>query len=151
MDSFVLLAYISLAASRTHLQRLLACLEFTLESQDFSLWYKQKKWLLWTMAAAQAAENHGDEWVLTWYFLWGIYTSTPIWTHSQKLNSSSRSSRFKDILPGNISQMITKTIPISTRIVISYAMKWGISCCELGSQRKLRQHDQNLPMEGKPL
>ena len=29
------------------------------------------------MAAAQAAENHGDEWDLTWYFLRGIYTS--IW------------------------------------------------------------------------
>ena len=35
------------------------------------------------MAAAQAAENHGDEWGLTWYFLWGIYTSIPTWTHSQ--------------------------------------------------------------------
>ena len=35
------------------------------------------------MAAAQAAENHGDEWGLTWYFLWGIYTSVPMWTHSQ--------------------------------------------------------------------
>ena len=42
MDSFVLLAYASLAASRTLLQRLLACLNFTLESEDFSLWYKQK-------------------------------------------------------------------------------------------------------------
>ena len=35
------------------------------------------------MAAAQAAENYGDEWGLTWYFLWGIYTSFPTWTHSQ--------------------------------------------------------------------
>ena len=43
MDSFALLAYASLAASRTLLQRLLACLNFTLESEDFSLWYKQKK------------------------------------------------------------------------------------------------------------
>ena len=32
MDSFVLLAYASLAASRTLLQRLLVCLNFTLES-----------------------------------------------------------------------------------------------------------------------
>ena len=40
MDSFVLLAYASLVASRTLLQRLLACLNFTLESEDFSLWYK---------------------------------------------------------------------------------------------------------------
>ena len=35
MDSFVLLAYASLAASRTLLQQLLACLNFTLESEDF--------------------------------------------------------------------------------------------------------------------
>ena len=42
MDSFVLLAYARLAASRTLLQQLLACLNFTLESEDFSLWYKQK-------------------------------------------------------------------------------------------------------------
>ena len=43
MDSFVLLTYASLAASRTLFQRLLACLNFTLESEDFSLWYKRKK------------------------------------------------------------------------------------------------------------
>ena len=41
MDSFVLLAYASLATSRTLLQPLLACLN--LESEDFSLWYKRKK------------------------------------------------------------------------------------------------------------
>ena len=35
------------------------------------------------MAAAQAAENHGDDWGLTWYLQWGIYTSTAMWTHSQ--------------------------------------------------------------------
>ena len=61
IDSFVLLAYASLAASRTLLQRLLACLNFTLESEDLSFWYKRKTSFLWTMAAAQAAENHGDE------------------------------------------------------------------------------------------
>ena len=40
MDSFVFLAYASLAASRTFLQRLLACLNFTLEAEDVSPWYK---------------------------------------------------------------------------------------------------------------
>ena len=35
MDSFVLLAYASFAASRTLLQRLLASLNFTLESEDY--------------------------------------------------------------------------------------------------------------------
>ena len=43
-----------------------------------------------------------------------------------KFTSSSRSSEFKDILPWKMSQMITKTISISTRIVKSYAMKRGI-------------------------
>ena len=43
-----------------------------------------------------------------------------------KFSSCNRSTKFKDILPCNISQMIVKTIPISTRIVISYAMKRGI-------------------------
>ena len=42
MDSLVLLAYASLAASRTLLQQLLTCLNFTLDSEDLSFWYKQK-------------------------------------------------------------------------------------------------------------
>ena len=61
MDSFVLLAYASLAASRTLLQQLLACLNFTLQSEDLSFWYKRKKLFLGTMGAAQEAENDGDE------------------------------------------------------------------------------------------
>ena len=40
MKSFVFLAYASLAASRTLLQQLLACLNFTLESEDLSFWCK---------------------------------------------------------------------------------------------------------------
>ena len=43
MGSFVLLANASLAASRTLLQRLLAYLNFFLEAEDLSFWYKQKK------------------------------------------------------------------------------------------------------------
>ena len=46
MDSFVLLAYAGLAASRTYLEQLLACLNFTLEPEDLSFWYKRKKWFL---------------------------------------------------------------------------------------------------------
>ena len=42
------------------------------------------------------------------------------------LRWSSRSTKFKDNFPWNISQMITKTIPINSRIVISCAMKSGI-------------------------
>ena len=40
---------------------------------------------------------------------------------------SSRSTKFEDILPWNIFQMIMKTVSISTRIVKIYAMKWDIS------------------------
>ena len=58
-----------------------------------------------------------------------------------KFTSSYRSIEFKDILRWNISQKITKTVLISTRIVISYMMKWKLS----------QQHDHNLSMEGKPL
>ena len=43
MVSFVLSAYESLKASRNLLQRLLACLNFTLDSEDLSIWYKRKK------------------------------------------------------------------------------------------------------------
>ena len=42
MDSFVLLTYASLAASRSLLKRLLACLNFTLDSGDLFCWYKRK-------------------------------------------------------------------------------------------------------------
>ena len=41
MDYF-LLAYASLAASRTLFQQLLACLNFTLDSEGLFCWHKQK-------------------------------------------------------------------------------------------------------------
>ena len=43
MESFVLLAHATLAASRTPLQQLLTCVNFTLESDDLSFWCKRKK------------------------------------------------------------------------------------------------------------
>ena len=43
MESIVLLAYKSLAVSRTLLQRLLSCLNFILDSEDLSFRYKRKK------------------------------------------------------------------------------------------------------------
>ena len=64
MVSFVLLAYASLAASRTLLQRILACLDFTVESED-PFRTNEKNWFLWAMAVAQAAGNDRDEWRLT--------------------------------------------------------------------------------------
>ena len=41
-DFFISLAYASLAASRALLQQLLACLNFTLDSENLLCWYKQK-------------------------------------------------------------------------------------------------------------
>ena len=64
-----------------------------------------------------------------------IFSMTAIYINSNlkslaKFTSNSRKIKFKDILSRNISQIITKNISISTRIVITYAMKWE-SCCEL--------------------
>ena len=41
-------------------------------------------------------------------------------------SGSSISTKFKDILPWNISQIITEAVPINTRIIISCAMEKGI-------------------------
>ena len=54
---------------------------------------------------------------------WTLSNLNPI----TKFTSSSRSTEFKDILLWNISRMVKKTVPISARIVISYAMKRGIA------------------------
>ena len=54
----------------------------------------------------------------------------------------SRSSEFKDIITRNISHMITKTVTITKRIVISYTMKQGIP---FGVCRKLKGNwDNNM-------
>ena len=42
MDSFIVLAYASLTVSRTLSQWFLACLNFTLEPENLSFWYKQE-------------------------------------------------------------------------------------------------------------
>ena len=61
------------------------------------------------------------------FSMWYIYINSNL-NPLTKFTSSSRSTKFKDILPWNISQMITKTIPISTRIITSYKMKWVSRC-----------------------
>ena len=80
---FYFISICSLAASRTLLQRLLASLNFALDWVDLFCWYIWKKWFMWTIAAAQAAENHADEWGLAWYLRQGIYASILTWIHSQ--------------------------------------------------------------------
>ena len=48
--------------------------ELYFRMKGFILLGQTKKVFLWAMAAVQ---NHGDEWGLASYFLWGIYTCTP--------------------------------------------------------------------------
>ena len=119
-----------LTASRTLLQQLLACLNFPLDSEHLFCWYKWNKWFLQTMVAAPAAANHGNKWGLTWFLQWEILTSTSYINSDlnplKKFTSSSRSDEFKDILTWNISEMITKIIPISKKIVTSHSTKQGI-------------------------
>ena len=101
MDALALVAYASLAASRIHLQKLLGWRNFSLDSEDLFCWYIKIK--------------------SDFYELWQ-HNLNPL----TKFTSSSRSTEFKDILPWNISEMITNTILINTRIVISYAMRQAI-------------------------
>ena len=76
-----------------------------------------------------SSTSSGKPWTLMRLDL--IFSMRDIYINSNldpltKFTSSSRSTKFKDILLWNISQMIMKTVPISMRIVINYAMKWGI-------------------------
>ena len=149
IDSFVLVAYASLAASRTLLQQLLACLNLSLDSEDLFGWYK---WKVISM-------NYGNgrscwkpwRWVKFDFILMmrDIYSNSNL-NPLTNFTSSRRSTEFKDILPWNIFQMITKTIPINTRTKTGHETRHpALSLLEI--QWKLRQHDQNFPMEGKLL
>ena len=118
--------YASLAASRALLQRLLGLPELYFRLRRFILLVKTKKFI---------SINYGSStrswkpW--RWMRLDLIFSMRDIYINSNpnslpKFTSSSRNTKLKDILPWNISQMIMKIIPISMRIVISYAMKWGL-------------------------
>ena len=63
------------------------------------------------MGATQAAENHGDEWGLTWYLRWGIYSQGVIqaeaevghwfwdsWVWDPKLSNSKRKKNKKNMI-----------------------------------------------------
>ena len=71
-----------MAASGTLFQQSLIRFNWTLDS-DLFCWYKQRKWFLWTLA--QAADKHGDEWGLTWYLWFGIYTFKS-WSNNQSFD-----------------------------------------------------------------
>ena len=134
MDSFVLLPYASLAASRTLLQRLLACLNATITSLS-ELYFRLRRFIPLVQTKKVISMKHGSttsSWKpWRWVRLDLILSMRDIYINSNlnpltKSTSSSRSTEFKDIRPWSISQMITYTVPISTRIAASNAMKRGI-------------------------
>ena len=126
MHSFVLVAYANLAVF-TNLFAMIASLsEPYFRLRRFFLFVQTKKVISMNYSSGTSSWK---SW--RWVRFDLIFTMRDIYINSNLnlltiFTSSSRSTEFKDILPWNISQMITKTIPISTRIVISYAMKRGI-------------------------
>ena len=154
MESFVLLAYASLTASRTLLQWLLAYLNSTLDTEDLFYWNKwKKKKFLWTMAAAQAAENHKNEWGLTWCLQWGIYTSISTWMHSQNSLAAAEALSLMISSHGTFLKWSWRLSQSAQEYSHNLCNKTGHPVVNLmESHWKLRQkHDQNFPMEGKPL
>ena len=102
----------------------------------YELYFRFRRFILLVQTKEVISMNYGNSrsswkpW--RWVTLDLILKTGDIYINSnlnplKKFTSSSRSSEFKDILPRNISQMITKAVLISTRIVISYTMKQGIS------------------------
>ena len=73
-------------------------------SDFYELWQQHKQLKIMEMSEAWP-DIYDDEYILITFF------------------SSSRSTKFKNILPWNISQMIMKAIPSSTRIIMSYEIK----------------------------
>ena len=72
------------------------------------------------MATSQVSENRGDDLILTMRDIYINSNLNPL----TKFTSRSKSTEFKDSSLEHLSD--DKTIPISTRIVISYVMKQGI-------------------------
>ena len=110
----------------TLLQQLLAYLNFNLDSEHLSFWYK---WKVIPTNNGSCTSSWKPSRRVRFNLILSmrdIYINSSNLIPLAKFPSSSRSTEFKDILPKSISQMITKTIPISTRIVTCYAIKQGI-------------------------
>ena len=78
---------------------------------------------LWQQHKQLKTMEMSDAWLYVFYELYIHQLQQILLT---KFTTSSRSTKFKDILLLNNSHIITKTNRISMRIVKSYAMKWGI-------------------------
>ena len=107
---FFLLAYASFATSKPLFATITSVSELYFRSRRFILLVQIKKWFLWAMATAQAAENLGDEWGLTWYLRCGLYTLIATWTHSQNLLAAAETVSLK------ISSHGTALIPDSCQV-----------------------------------
>ena len=149
MCFFVLLAYASLATSRTLLQQLFAALsELLFRFKRFTLLIQTKKVISMNYGISTSSRKH-----LRWVRIDLILTLRHIYINPNvnlltKFTSSRRSTEFTDILPRNISQMKTKT-SFSRRIVICDKTEHSVVNL-METQWKLRQqHDQNFPMQGK--
>ena len=114
-DSLVLKAYASLAASRNLLQQLLACLNFSFDWEDLFCKYKKKV----------ISMNYGTS-TSSWKPRRWVRFDLILTMRDIYINFNWKKYIHEPTLLWNISQMTTKTIPISTRIVVSFAMKQGI-------------------------
>ena len=98
------------------------------------LYFRFRRFILWVQTKKLISINYGSStsswnpW--RWMRLDLILSMRDIHINSNlnplKKFPSSRSNEFKKILPWIISKMVTKIVTISTRIVISYAMKRDI-------------------------
>ena len=122
MDSFVLLAYAILCSFKNPFATITSLSEPYFRFRRFIFLVKTKKVISMNYGCSTSSRKPW-RWVIL--LVRDIYINSNL-NPLKKFTSSTRSTEFKDILPWNISQMIMKTIPISTRIVISYAMKWSI-------------------------
>ena len=153
MDSFVLLAYASLAASKTLLQQLLAFLNFTLHSEDLLSWYKWKNRFLWIMAAAaEAAENHHDEWVRVNLILTmrDIYINSNL-NQLTKFTSRSGNTKFRDILEHLSNDHRDHANQQENSHRLCSEMRHSLLSLKKSQWRQRQQHDQDFPIEEKPL
>ena len=128
MDSFVLVAYASLADWRTLLQRLRACLNFTLDSEVLFRWYMQKKkkkdfYELWQQHKLLKTMEMSEVWLDTYD---EGYISIPTWTHSLKSLAAVEALSLKISSYRTCLKWSRRPSLLSTRIATSYAVKWDI-------------------------
>ena len=151
MDSFVLLVYASLAASRTLLQLLLACLDFRFrrfillvqmkkKKKFYELWQQHKPFKTWRWVRLDLILMMRD-----------TYTSSNL-NSLTKFTSRSRSAELK--ISSHRIYLKWSWRPFqSVQEYLKLCNKMGHPVVNLmESQRKMRQpHVQNVTMEEKPL